>query len=81
MIRTQVRLRRDQLEALRERAAREESSVAELIRRAVDAWLLDARGPSKQELNRALAAGGRFSSGRGDLAAEHDRHLSDVYGS
>ena len=28
---------------------------------------------------RALAALGRFRSGRGDVARDHDRHLADAY--
>lgn len=39
MVRTQVQLTAEQVRALRRMAAREGVSVAELIRRSVDAWI------------------------------------------
>ena len=51
-----------------------------MIRDAFDAWL----GPSgdtqrRERFERALAVVGKFSSGRHDITAEHDRELADIY--
>ena len=81
MLRTQVQFTRQQIEALRAQAAREEVSVSEIVRRAVDAWVRGAAEPSEGELRqRAKAAAGRFASGRGDVAAKHDDYLTEAYG-
>lgn len=80
MVRTQVQFTKEQIEALRAQAAREEVSVSEIVRRAVDAWVRGAAGPSEEELRRrARTAAGRFASGRGDVAAKHDEHLAEAF--
>ncbi|CAN5340610.1 hypothetical protein BH18GEM1_BH18GEM1_22780 [soil metagenome] len=80
MIRTQVQLTKDQLEALRALSAREKISLSELVRRAVDAWVRAEPAPSEQERkDRALRAAGRFSSGAHDVASRHDEYLSDAF--
>jgi len=80
MIRTQVQFTEDQIEALRERAAREEVSVAELVRRAVGAWVATETS-SKERRRRALEVAGRYRSGRGDVSRRHDEHLAEAFGS
>jgi hypothetical protein len=81
MVRTQVQFTKEQIEALRAQAAREEVSVSEIVRRAVDAWVRRTAVPSEEELRRrASAAAGRFASGRGDVAAKHDEHLAEAFG-
>lgn len=76
MVRTQIQLTEEQAAALRELAAREGKSMAEVIRCSLDEHLRAAgvvgRAAAEQ---RARAAIGRFSSGLGDLAREHDRYL------
>ncbi len=80
MIRTQIQLEETQYRALKELAARQRTSVAELIRRAVSAWLEMAGGISEEERRRrAIAAAGRFRSGLGDLAEKHDEYLAQIY--
>jgi hypothetical protein len=55
-------------------------SVAALIRESVDRFLQAASPVDDQaQRRRALAAVGRFHSGRSDLAAEHDSYLSETY--
>ena len=44
MIRTQVQLTEEQTQALKEMAHREQTSMAELIRQAIDRWL-ETAGP------------------------------------
>jgi hypothetical protein len=81
MIRTQIQLSERQAEALKELAARQNVSVAEIIRQAVDERLRAASGIDlRQRKQRALAVAGRFHSGHSDLSVEHDRHLAEAYG-
>lgn len=79
MVRTQVQFTEEQIEALRSRAAREEVSVSELVRRAVEAWVATEAswGETKQ---RAVDVAGRFRSGQRDVARDHDDHLSEAFG-
>lgn len=73
MPRMQIRLRDDQVRALALRAAGSSRSMPSLIREAVAAWLAaDDRRLARQG---ALAAIGRFHSGLGDLAENHDRYF------
>lgn len=80
MIRTQVQFTEDQIEALRERAAREETSVAELVRRAVGAWVVPETS-WEQRKRRAREVAGRFRSGRSDVSGRHDQELAEAFGS
>ncbi len=75
MHRTQVLFTDEQMRALRAEAAQRGESVAALIREAVEAHLVRHRDARR----RALAAAGRFSSGRRDVAKEHDRELEEAY--
>jgi len=80
MIRTQIQLTEEQAEALKALASRQRVSVAELIRRSVDAMIRSAAEPTPDERRRrALAAIGRFHSGRHDVAVNHDRYLAEDY--
>ena len=81
MIRTQIQLTDEQARKLRELAAAEGRSVADLVRELVDRRLQHGAGPDPDDVRRrALAVVGRFRSGCGDLAEEHDRHLAEGYG-
>ncbi len=80
MVRTQIQLTEEQARALREMAAEEGVSLAELIRRSVEATIQSHGGVSMAERRRrAIAAAGRFHSGLYDLAANHDKYLAEVY--
>lgn len=77
MIRTQIQLTERQAEALRQLAAQRRTSMAELIRGAVDR-LIEAGGQDDR-WERALAAVGAGTSDRTDVSDEHDRYLADAY--
>ena len=73
MVRTQVQFPADQLEILREMAARQGVSVSKLVRRAVAAVARTEPRPQRSELRRrALAVAGSYRSGRSDTARRHD---------
>ena len=80
MIRTQVQFTEDQIEALRERATREQTSVAELVRRAVGAWVVQETS-WEQRKRRAREVAGRYRSGRSDVSRRHDEALAEAFGS
>ncbi len=77
MVRTQILLSPDQLRALKLRAARENRSMAHLVREGVD--LLLAADAREQLKRRSLDAAGRFRSGGPDLGTAHDAHLDDAF--
>lgn len=80
MIRTQIQLTPEQMSQLKQAAARQGRSVADLVREGVDA-LLQAQAPPAANLReRAATASGRFRSGSGDLARRHDTHLAEAFG-
>jgi hypothetical protein len=81
MVRTQVQLTDQQAEALRRKSKRENVSVAELVRQAIDVFTR-TEPPSDQELRkRAIRAAGRFASGVHDTSSRHDDALAEAFGS
>jgi hypothetical protein len=80
MIRSQVQLTDEQVRALKELAHRENTPVAELVRRAVDYWLRSASPISPEERRkRAIAAAQGFPSGIADISERHDDYLAETY--
>ena len=82
MIRTQVQLTEQQIKALKRASAATGESLSDLIRQGVDAYLAVRNEPDPEEqIERAIAVAGRFSSGRADVSAHHDEHLAEAFGS
>ena len=77
MGRTQIILTDEQLAALRRLAAEQGVSLAEMVRRAVARYLECGQGGKGRARQRALSVVGRFASGCGDVASEHDRYLAE----
>lgn len=78
--RTQISLTEEQARRLRRLAERRGTSMAALIRDAVDrAYPPPGVGDDRWE--KALAAVGGFRSGQTDAGVEHDRELADAFGS
>jgi hypothetical protein len=81
MIRTQVQLTEEQVFRLKQVAAREQKSMAELIRQAVDQWLVLAEPLSIEERKQcALSIAGKYRSGISDLGVNHDKYLNEGNG-
>lgn len=79
MIRAQIQLTDEQAEVLRRRSRRENVSVAELVRRAIDAFTR-AEPPSAGDIrNRAIGAAGQFASGVTTTATRHDEVLAEAF--
>jgi hypothetical protein len=79
MVRTMIQLTEQQSADLRELAAREGTSVAEMVRRAVDRILADAALPPKKSRLEALTVAGLFDSGSPGIARHHDDELAAAY--
>lgn len=80
MVRTQIQLAEEQVSILKQLALLQHTSMAELIRRAVDMLTSSPETGNIQTCRqRALAAAGRFRSGRDDLSARHDDYLAEAY--
>ena len=77
MVRTQVQLTDEQVRGLKEAAAAQGVSMAEVIRVAVDRHLGSAATGSVKR--RAIESIGGFRSGRRDVGTEHDKYLADAF--
>lgn len=72
MIRTQISLTEEQMRRLRAEARRRHVAIAAVVRDAVDRMVpVDPEG-RRARWERALQAAGRFDSGTGDVASDHD---------
>ncbi len=80
MTRAQVQLTDEQLAALRQLSAESGRSIAELVRLGVELYLASQHRPSRDDqVRRALAVSGRFSSGARDVSSQHDRYLAEAF--
>jgi len=80
MVRTQIQLSEEQAKAIRRIAAAQGTSMAEIIRRAVDGVITSGRaGDWNERQKRALAIVGKFRSGKRDTSRNHDRYLAEAY--
>lgn len=79
MVRTQIQITESQSENLHRLASRTGRSIADLIRECIDRYLEVSERHKNDLRERALRVAGRFSSGRSDISAEHDRYLAEDY--
>ena len=81
MVRTQILLTEDQARTLREMAAAQDRSMAELVRDGVAILLRSHGGVNREALKRrSLEVLGRFHSGVADLGSGHDQYLDEAFG-
>ncbi|GIW20817.1 MAG: hypothetical protein KatS3mg065_1113 [Chloroflexota bacterium] len=78
MHRIQIQLTDEQATALRRLARRRGVSIAALIREATQE-LIERGDVDAARRARAREVVGRYASGRGDIAREHDRELEDLF--
>lgn len=79
MVRTQVQLTEEQAERLRDLAHDRGTSMAALVRDAVDRYLTTEPGISRQERKqRIMELAGRFNSGCSDVSERHDEYFADA---
>jgi len=81
MIRTQIQLTEDQVQALKKIAASRNVSIARLIRQAVDTMIHSSPlVDSEERYKRAMDIVGKFRSGKHDVSKKHDEYLLEAYG-
>jgi hypothetical protein len=78
MERTQISLTAEQARRLRQMARRRGTSMAALIRQAVDRTYGDD-DETKAAWGRAMASVGGYRSDRPDVAQNHDAYLDEAY--
>jgi hypothetical protein len=75
MVRLKIMLTDERARSLRRLAGKDLTSVAALVREAVNRLLLARRGlPEAGVRQRAIRAAGRFHSEHADLSERHDEH-------
>jgi Arc/MetJ-type ribon-helix-helix transcriptional regulator len=77
MVRTQIRLTAEQIEALRRLGVQRHRSMAELIRESVDQML--ERSDRAARAQRFLKVAGQFSSDLHDVSVNHDKYLAEDF--
>ena len=78
MIRTQIQLTEEQARDLKELAAAQNRSIADLVRDGVERVLESTGGSRRERMLRAASVFGKFRSGTGDLSARHDDEFADA---
>lgn len=80
MIRTQIQLTEKQYKALKELSVRDNTSMAGVIREAVECYSAERTiSGSKEKYRKALDAVGKFESGYKDISKNHDKYLAEDF--
>lgn len=78
MIRTQVQLEENQIQWLRATAKDTGVSISQLVRDSISFFQKQKNNSTNKE--KALQAVGSFRSGKSDIARNHDKYLTEIYG-
>jgi len=81
MVRTQIQLTDQQARKLKELSLTSNESVASLIRKAVDHFLITGKPDRAALYRQAGALVGKYKADRADIAVEHDRYLEEAFNS
>lgn len=82
MVRTQIQLTEVQSQRLKQLAAQQGVSLAELVRQAIELLIQKVQEPEidiEEKRRRARQISGKFRSGIQDLAVNHDHYLDEAY--
>jgi len=79
MVKTQDQLTKEQYTVLKELSKKNRESIATLIRKAVDQFLLKRRTDRAALYRQALSVVGKYEAGTGDISQEHDRYLEEAF--
>jgi len=80
MIRTQIQLTEEQAKTLKKIATKKHVSMAEIIRQGVSNLMRSSGEVTMEERKkRAIAAAGRFHSGKKDISTKHDEYLTEAF--
>ena len=81
MVRTQIQLTEAQAQMLREISLSSRESVAALIRKAIDRFLITGKPDRIAMYRQAMSVAGKYETEQPDIAVEHDRYLEEAFGS
>ena len=80
MVRTQIQLTEKQATLIRKVAADRKMSMAAAVRQGIDLLVQQTLTIDRQQrIERALAAVGRYRSGRSDTSTKHDQAMAEAY--
>ena len=80
MVRTQIQLTEAQAKAVKRAAMEEGTSVAEVIRRAIERMAeVRPKIGAPERTRRAIEIAGKFRSGKTDVSRKHDKYLAEAY--
>ena len=79
MIRTQIQLTEEQSKNLKRLAGKKHVSISELIRQGVNVLMRSGEANIEDRKKRAIAAAGRFRSGKKDISLKHDEYLTEAF--
>ena len=80
MIRTQIQLTEAQVSKIKKAAMDQGTSVAEVIRRAVENMVQsNAKMNIQERAKRAMEIAGKFRSRKKNISRKHDEYLAEAY--
>ena len=79
MVRTQIQLTEEQARMLRELAISRRESVAAIIRKAIDRFLLGGKPERTVLYRQAGSIVGKYKTEKSDISVEHDRYLEEAF--
>jgi hypothetical protein len=81
MVRTQIQLTEDQAQKLKELSLSSHESVAALIRKAIDQFVVTGKPDHSGLYRQAGSIVGKYKAENSDISVEHDRYLEEAFGS
>lgn len=81
MVRTQIQLTEEQAQKLKELSLSSHESVAALIRKAVDQFVVTGKPDRSALYRQAGPIVGKYRTKKSDISVEHDRYLEEAFGS
>ncbi|MEN8246204.1 MAG: CopG family transcriptional regulator [Thermodesulfobacteriota bacterium] len=80
MIRTQIQLSETQASMLKQLSIARQESVAALIRKAVDQFLIAGRPDRPVLYRQAESIIGKYKTEQSDISTNHDTYLDEAFG-
>ncbi|MDL1979253.1 MAG: CopG family transcriptional regulator [Deltaproteobacteria bacterium] len=79
MVRTQIQLTEEQARKLKEFSLSSHESVAALIRKAVDQFIVTGEPDRSALYRQAGSIVGKYKAKKSDISVEHDRYLEEAF--
>ncbi len=79
MVRTQIQLTEEQARRLKRLASERHESVAAIIRRAIDQYIVTGQPDRLSLYRQADSVIGKYQADRADVSVDHDRYLEEAF--